>query len=282
MINLGVAEWVDGTLRMNNAGVLFFTESIQLLCEQATITCGVFDGTERVQVLNRKDYTMDMVNNINNTLHFIKQELRVKYEMTGTARRREVYEIPLDAIREAVINAVMHRDYFLFGAHVTVDIFDDRIEIGNPGGLPKGLKEEEFGKKSVRRNPLIATLLHRINLVENMGTGIGKIKGLLKEAGAPEARFTFGDFYTIIFPRPGKFLGESSENEPLNEPLSEPLNRIIQEIKRNPGITKNDLAILLDCSRATITRQIQKLREKERIRRVGSDKTGHWEVVDYE
>ena len=157
LINLGVAEKIDGTLKMKNAGVLFFTESIQLLCEQATITCGVFDGTERVHVLNRKDYTQDIITNIDNALHFIKQELRVKYEMTGTARRKEIYELPLDAIREAVINAVVHRDYFLSGSHTVIEIFDDRIEISNPGGLPKGLSEKEFGKRAVRRSQIITT-----------------------------------------------------------------------------------------------------------------------------
>jgi len=103
LINLGVAEEIAGILKMKNAGVLFFSDSIQLLCEQATITCAVFDGIERVHVLNRKDYIQDIITNIDNALHFIKKELRVKYEMTGTARRNEIYELPLDAIREAVM-----------------------------------------------------------------------------------------------------------------------------------------------------------------------------------
>ncbi|MFH0926708.1 MAG: ATP-binding protein [bacterium] len=148
LINLGVAEKINGQMKMKNAGVLLFTESIQLLCEQATITCGVFDGSERIRILNRKDYTEDIITNINNALHFIRQGLRVRYEMSGTARRKEIYEIPLDAIREAVINAVTHRDYFLFGSHTVIEIFDDRIEISNPGGLPKGLLEKDFEIKS--------------------------------------------------------------------------------------------------------------------------------------
>ncbi|MEA2103858.1 MAG: ATP-binding protein, partial [Candidatus Cloacimonadota bacterium] len=201
LINLGVAEKIDGKLKMKNAGVLFFTETIQLLCEQATITCAVFDGMERIHILNRKDYAQDIITNIDNALHFIKQELKVKYEMTGTARRKEIYELPLDAIREAVINAVVHRDYFLKGSHTVIEIFDDRLEISNPGGLPKGLSEKDFGKKAVRRNQIIASLLHRIDFVENMGTGINKIRNLLKEANAKQPKFEFGDFYSIIFPR---------------------------------------------------------------------------------
>jgi ATP-dependent DNA helicase RecG len=286
LINLGVAEKLDGKLRMNNAGVLFFTESIQLLCEQATITCGVFDGTERIQVLNRKDYTMDMVSNINSTLHFIKQELRVKYEMTGTASRREIYEIPLDAFREAVINAIMHRDYFLFGSHVTVDIFDDRIEIGNPGGLPKGLKEEEFGNKSVRRNPLIAALLHRINLVENMGTGIGKIKTLLQKANAPEPRFEFGEFFTIIFPRPGKFMNEDKQqdsakgSEKSSEKGSEKSSeKIIKLIRMEPSITTDQLAENIGISTRAVEKHLQNLKEVGVLLRIGGRKEGYWQVV---
>jgi len=72
LANLGIAEKTGDSLKMKNAGVLFFTESIQLLCEQATITCAVFDGTERVHVLNRKDYSQDIITNINNALHFVK------------------------------------------------------------------------------------------------------------------------------------------------------------------------------------------------------------------
>ena len=78
----------------------------------------------------------------------------MRYEMTGEARRRgEVPELPYDALREAIINAVAHRDFFERGANVMVEIYDDRIEISNPGGLPKGLPPEEFGKRSVLRNP---------------------------------------------------------------------------------------------------------------------------------
>jgi ATP-dependent DNA helicase RecG len=253
---------------MKNAGVLFFSDSIQLLCEQATITCGVFDGTERFTILNRKDYAQDIITNIDNALHFVKQELRVKYEMTGTARRKEIYELPLDALREAVINAVVHRDYFLSGSHTVIEIFDDRIEISNPGGLPRGLTEKEFGKKAVRRNQLIASLLHRIDFVENMGTGITKIRTLLEESGSAQPQFEFGDFYTI------KFIREKVE------PLNEPLKILLNELRINPKITKIELCQKMNISRATVTRQLKKLKELSLKKRIGSDKGGHWEVIN--
>jgi len=92
-----------------------------------------------------------------------------------------------------------------------------------------------------------------------MGTGIGKIKTLVKKANAPAPQFEFGNFYTIIFPR--KPVGPLNVNEPLNEPLNEnePLKGLLKEIKQDPYATKDDLVGKLGRSRATITRQIQKL-----------------------
>ncbi|MCX6584570.1 MAG: putative DNA binding domain-containing protein [Candidatus Aminicenantes bacterium] len=76
--NLGAAERLNGQLKMKNVGVLFFAKTIELLCEQATITCGTFEGTDRFQVVNRKDYQEDIISNITMAMHFIKQELKVR------------------------------------------------------------------------------------------------------------------------------------------------------------------------------------------------------------
>ena len=130
------------------------------------MTCALFKGTEKVHVLNRKDYNEDLISNIDNAMVFLKQHVPVRYEMTGGPRRREPPEVPFDALREAVINAVVHRDYLEKGARVMVEMFDDRIEIYNPGGLVKGLDPSEFGRKSVLRNPLLASMLDRIEYIE--------------------------------------------------------------------------------------------------------------------
>lgn len=216
------------------------------------------------------------ITNINNALHFIKQELRVAYEMTGTARRKEIYEIPLDAIREAVINAVVHRDYFLDGSHTVIEIFDDRVEIANPGGLPRGLSEKEFGKRAVRRNPLIASLLHRIDFVENMGTGINKIRTLIKKAGLPQPRFEFGDFYTVIFPR---ILVPADAKTPRKTPGKTPL-QILEIISKQPTLTIPEIAKMIKKSDSATERAIRKLREANLVKRIGPAKGGHWEVPE--
>ncbi len=132
------------------------------------------------------------------------------------------------------------------GSHTVIEIYDDRIEISDPGGLPKGLSEKEFGKRAVRRNQIIASLLHRIDFVENMGTGINKIRTLLKKAGAPSPKFEFGNFYTIVFPRQQDKThiesdeAESSEDdhknrlgEKLGEKLGENEIEVIEYLSKN-------------------------------------------------
>ena len=103
------------------------------------------------------------------------------------------------ALREAIINAVCHRDYFDKRANVLIEVFSDRVVISNPGGLPSGLAPEEFGTKSVARNPLIASLLHRIDYIEKMGTGISRIHQTVAEHGGTELELHYNGFFTATF-----------------------------------------------------------------------------------
>ncbi len=270
--NLGVLRKTGTTKRMLNAGVLFFSNNIDILLEQSIITCAVFEGKERIKVLNRKDFAEDIITNIENALLFIKQSLKVEYIMTGEARRQEIYEIPLQAIREAVVNAVAHRDYFADGSHITIDVFDDRLEIGNPGGLPKGLTLELFGKKAVRRNPIITNLLQRCNFVENMGTGINKIKELCVENNVKEPDFVFNEFFTVIFKR----------RLSVGETVGETVGEILKLIEINPQITRNELAKKTRLSVRGIEWNLKKMKEKKLIRRIGPDKGGYWQIIEKE
>lgn len=110
----------------------------------------------------------------------------------------------MKALREAITNAVMHRDWFIEGANVFVEIYTDRIEVVSPGSLPKGMTLADLGSKSVRRNALIADLLHRIDFIEKAGTGIRRIREEAQAGGYPEPGFEANGFVTAIFrPNPG-------------------------------------------------------------------------------
>ncbi|MDP3103483.1 MAG: ATP-binding protein [Candidatus Methanoperedens sp.] len=224
LVNLGVAERQEGKVIFNNTGILLFSKNLQNIYYHTAVTCALYKGTEKVDVLDRRDFNEDIISNIDGAMNFLKRYIAVKYEMTGTPRRREIPEIPYDALREAIVNAVAHRDYFEKGSNVMVEMFDDRIEITNFGGLPKGLKPQDFGKKSVLRNPNIADLLHRVEYIEKMGTGINKIRKLVSEAGLPPVEFEFGNFFTVIFKKQ-KIDRPSAITEVNTEILTEVLSR---------------------------------------------------------
>jgi ATP-dependent DNA helicase RecG len=116
-----------------------------------------------------------------------------------------------------MINAVCHRDYLEQGAQVMVEVFDDRVEIYNPGGLPKGLSEKDFGRRSVCRNPRIAGMLLRCNYIEKMGSGIERIREALAQENCPEVRIRYNTMFTLDFPRPTYLEVQDGTEKPLSE-----------------------------------------------------------------
>jgi ATP-dependent DNA helicase RecG len=229
-------------------------------------------------VLDRRDFNEDLISSIDRAMNFLKQYIPLRYEMTGEPRRKEIPEIPYEALREAIINAVAHRDYFEKGTNIMVEMFDDRIEITNFGGLAKGLKPEDFGKKSVLRNPNIANLLHRAGYIEKMGTGINKMKKLISKAGLPPIKFEFDTFFTATFRRSiekwTKKLGEK-----LGEKLGKNEIKIIGLMKESKYITTKELSGHIKISTTAIENNISKLKKKGILKRSGPAKGGYWEVI---
>lgn len=281
LTNLGVAERQEGKVIFNNTGILFFSKNLQDIYFHTAITCALYKGTEKIDVLDRRDFNEDLISNIDRAMIFLKQYIPLRYEMTGEPRRREIPEIPYEALREAIINATAHRDYFEKGTNIMVEMFDDRIEITNFGGLAKGLNPEDFGKKSVLRNPNIANLLHRAGYIEKMGTGINKMKNLISKAGLSPIKFEFDNFFTVTFKRP-KIRPQKIENVPENvsENVPEIQRIIIVEMKKNNKITYDELAKIIGKNRKTILRHISVLKERGIIKRIGPAKGGHWKVVE--
>ena len=200
LCNLHCATPDEKGLQLTNAGYLFFGKLPKLAMTHTGITCALYKGTEKLNIIDRKDFQEDVISNIENAMTFLKRVINIRYELPyGELRRKNIPEIPYDALREAVINAVTHRDYANRGPCTTIEVFDDRVEISNPGGLPAPLKPEEFGKKSVPRNQMIAEMMLRLKYIEKMGTGIKRMQELCKKAGNPQPEFEFGGFFTVIF-----------------------------------------------------------------------------------
>ncbi len=199
LVNIEVAERAGDKLLFRNAGVLFFAKNVRHFFPEAYITCLLGKGADKVHILDRRDFDGGIVADIEDTLSFIERNTRTAYRIESL-RRENIPEYPMKALREAITNAVMHRDWFFEGANVFVEIYANRIEVISPGTLPTGLKLAELGRESIRRNPLIADLLHRIEFIEKAGTGIRRIRDEAREQGCPEPEFKIrGAFFVVVF-----------------------------------------------------------------------------------
>lgn len=286
LLNLGAAERQEGNLIFNNTGVLFFAKNLADIYFHTAVTCALYKGTEKVEILDRRDFNEDLIGNISGALNFLKQYIPVRYEITGAPKRKEIPEIPYEALREAVINSVAHRDYFEKGSNVMVEMFDDRIEITNFGGLVTGLKPEDFGKRSILRNPNIANLLHRSGYIEKMGTGISRMRKIIEKAGLPPIRFEFSDFFTVIFTRvqgegirtaPGAANGKSNGGGNSGHENGFSGSRwidILNQLRKDEGQNVSQLTASLGVSKRTLERDLAALKKKNFILFRGSPRTG--------
>ncbi|MCK5242210.1 putative DNA binding domain-containing protein [bacterium] len=272
LCNLGVAEKQEGKTIFNNTGILFFAKNLNACYLHTTVTCALYKGVSKANVLDRKDFNEDIVSNVDHAMLFLKQHIPVRYEFDGSPKRKEIAEVPFGALREAVINAVVHRDYFQKGANVMVEIFDDRIEISSPGGLVKGLLEKDFGKKSVLRNANIANLFQRMGYIEKMGTGIIRMRELMAKAHLQAIDFQFTLFVTAVFKREYKKIKTARKTSVKTSV------KIVELLNKESHITIPEMAEKLRKSTRAIEMQINKLKKAGFIKRIGHDKGGHWKV----
>ena len=198
LVDIEVAERTGDRLLFRNAGVLFFAKNVRRFFTDAYITCLLGRGTDEVQVLDRKDFGGGIVADIEDAMYFVERNTRLAYRIEGL-RRQNIPEYPMGAVREAITNAVMHRDWLFDGANVFVGVYTDRIDVRSPGALPKDMTVADLGHKRVRRNPLIADLLHRVGFIEKAGSGIRHIRDGAKAAGYPEPAFDARSFVTVTF-----------------------------------------------------------------------------------
>ena len=223
---------------------------------------------------------------------FLKRNLKVGYEIKSL-QRKNVLELPEDALREAVTNSVCHRDYFEKGARVMVEIFDDRVEITNPGSVPKGITKDNFGNTSVTRNPVIASLFHRAHYIERMGTGIKRMIKAMEAAGFEKPEFkNEGAFFKVIF---GRGLFKYDIREVVNvvkdnangvkgvvygvkDVVKENQLKVAELIKKDGKITIPQMARRLNISTRQVQRLLKPLIDNGIVLRIGGRKQGYWKV----
>ena len=271
-----------------NAAKLFFSDApIQL-------RCAVFATHTSSTIIDRHDFDGDILELIEEAEKYALKNIHIGMRLEGL-RRVDVPEIPLKAIREALVNAFCHRDW-RDPDFVQVAVFRDRLEIRSPGKLYGGLTFDEIrqGNISRRRNPKIAELLRRIHLVEAWGRGVPLIL-----ENAPSTSFDeIGGLFITRFNRPSAL--DASQDAPAIRPetslkttqeLPQATQETTQEVPRTtqeillqhlrsqPGITTVELARVTGLSPDGVKYHLNQLKRTGKLRRHGPTKGGYWEVV---
>lgn len=245
--------------------------------EHVETKCSRFKGNTMAVFLDKKEYRGDLFYQLEQTELFIKNHLHLKAEILGL-QRTESYEIPMPAIREALVNAVLHRDYSNFGRDIKVGIYDGMLNVVSPGGLPNGLTEADLQQgRSEIRNRVLARVFKELGYIEQWGSGIGRIKAMCREAGNAEPKIQErGDFVDWEFYRSAIGKAELvTDSKKVSEKMSE---KIVRFIQANPNITIDELAKLAEVSTRTIERNLKSLQADGRVKRIGPAKGGYWEV----
>jgi ATP-dependent DNA helicase RecG len=269
---------------VKNAGVLFFAENPRDIILQCQMSLVAFKGKDRVTIYDRIDVQDDLLTQFNEAVTFLKKHLNVRSEIKGV-NRQDICEIPLEALREAVANAIIHRDYSVRGTSIMVEVHEDRVVVSNPGGLVEGLNPRALMNISVRRNELIADIFARMDKVERIGTGIKRMRDAVKSTGLPYPKIKSDMFFTITFERPPYSLrGTKKVTEKVTikvtEKVTENQETILAQMKANPHITSKELSDIIGISDRKIKENIKKLKANKLLKRIGSAKGGHWQVVE--
>jgi len=266
LTNLSVAEKQEGKLYFNNAGVLFFAKEPQRFVPWSVFTVALFKDLNGANVIDRKEITGGLFEIVDQVMDFVRLYAKVAYRFTGKPQREEIYEYPFEAIREAVINSIMHKDYFEHGHNNILKFFPDRIQIENIWSKPRRFV---LGKTIFRRNHQIADLFSRIHFGEKLGSGLQRMRDFCDAENAPFPEIDFTETHFYITFRPSreylKFAGEKAAEETIEVSLNERQRKALAYLRENVFITTRIFAGLAGVSERQARYDLNDLMKKNLI-----------------
>ena len=266
-----------------------------------TTQCGVFKGTTKAIFVDRREYTGPIWEQIDEAFQFVLRNIHLGATIVGIYRQ-DIYEIPPDAIRELIINAMVHRSYLDHGT-IQVAVYDNRLEITSPGKLPMGQTMERMKEGySKIRNEALAHAFAYMNLIEHWGSGIPRIIDKVKAAGLREPEFIGGEVDLRINIYRGQVAtnnaminangtkngangvkcgvddGTNSAEVPLNKEQTQ-IEKLLQIIEKNPSATQAYYAEKMGISKRTVSRMFASLQEKGRLVQGGTKRKANWKII---
>ncbi|MEJ5299360.1 MAG: helix-turn-helix domain-containing protein [Thermodesulforhabdaceae bacterium] len=266
--NLGLVK--EGKLK--NAGILLFARYPQRIFPLAQIRIGIFRGN---QILDSHDFQGTLWKQLDGAMERFRQVLKVRFDIRVEElsleglQRREIWEYPLEALREAVVNALIHRDY-TYPADIQIRLEEDRLEIWNPGELPPPLTPQAlYGPHaSVLRNPLIAQAFYFAGVIERWGSGTTRIVDLCRAQDLPQPEFTNwqGGVRVIFFKDP--YTPERLRKMGLNERQI----KAVMYVKERGSITNQEYQALAGISKRTASDDLTDLVQKGILIKTGGQR----------
>lgn len=271
---------------LTNAGALLVDES-PILCSR--LFCTRWNGLNKsggaVDALDDAEYSGSVISLIENGEAFIKRNCRMKWRKTANSRE-EMPEYVERSHHEALVNALVHRDYLVNGSEVHIDIYDDRMEICSPGGMPDGSMIQDrdpLTVPSTRRNPVLADVFNRLGYMERKGSGFGKIINGYElqinynENKRPSFRSDRYQF-TVVMPNLNYDVTQDVTQNVTQDVTQDNLDiKIIELIRGDCTISTDKIAAVLGVSTRTIKRHIK---DMDCVSYVGSGYSGYWKIAD--
>ena len=262
--NLGVETSSSGKKYPSNGGVLLFGINRMQLFPDSLVRCARFAGSNREKILDQADIDAPLPLAADLIIAFIERNIS-KEGRIGRMQREDVPQYPSVAIREAVMNALLHSDYAMTGCHIQIAIFDDRIEFTNPGGLPFGQTIEKALAGSSRiRNRVIARVFRELHLIEQWGSGFRRIVEACRSQGLkpPLMEELNNQFRLILY------------SEQIEEMIVIPwAEKLLEYLKKENAISAKSAMKLWKVSSRTTRSRLKQLQEQGIIVRIGTSES---------
>lgn len=238
-----------------------------------TIKCAIFNGNNKMEFRDRKEFTGSVLKQAKETFEYINLYNKTKGKIVGL-ERIDTNDYPGYALREALLNAIIHRDYNYAGS-ILVSLFDDHFEITSLGGLIKGLSINDlYLGVSETRNPNLANVFYRLKYVESFGTGIERIFESYKEYDKKPVLKNAENLFKVI-------LYNVNYNETKKENITVNLSQkelIIQYLKKNGTVNRATIEQLLDISKSRTKEILNEMILEGTIKIGGSGRTTYYEL----
>lgn len=262
-------------LRPTQAGLLLFGRDPTRFLPAAEIIVVHYAGLQMSDSFIREDIGGPLPDQIRRAEGFVVGHLERSVQLDGLARS-ERPAIPLDAVREIIVNAVAHRAYDIEGDSIRIFIFADRLECHSPGRLPGHVTVDNILHERFSRNQAIVQVLSDLGFIERLGYGIDRIVRRMAEEGLPPPQFeeTAAGFKVTLFRRPARWLPQQSTADTIRTWLAQGLNerqiKAMNFVLEHDRITNSDYSALCpDVSNETLRRDLANLVERDLLLRVG-------------